>query len=331
MGKIRERSMEKYRDWAEPGSGINPFVPLHKSSGTLNYVFSLTFGAVLAPLKMLIFYLLWLVLWVFDGIGVALWRIPVVGRLLQRLIETIIARTMLLTLGLYWISSKSVGRKPSAILPGHFILSNYTSYSDVLYLIFRFSPVFAMPAKSGESATGALSVVQMSAARALLRSMSHEPVDLHGAVLLSQVVASAKSRGAPVVFFPEQVKTNGTAVLDLDFRYIGSDTALKDLHAAVFCHTKTRHSLPFPAGGAAMHLFHVMRQGAQQLMVKHVSSNNFSTASPSKVDTADMKERAQKLTRELATAAGVKAVNVRPELKDSFIRYFNTGVKEKAA
>merc|ERR1711934_25994 len=306
MGDSEAATMEKYRDWADRGTGVNPFVPLRKPRMLAHKIFSLTAGLVLAPIRILVFTVLLLALWLCSVIGAVLYRVPLIGRALQRLFEAVLARSMLLTLGVFWIDSRP---KAPAVRPGEILVCNYTSYADVLYLVFRFSPSLAMISTDG-------SLISLSSAGAVTCGLSHSASQQSGCTM-TQLIQRARNLGQPVVLFPEVVRTNGEAVLEF------SETAsqlleLKEMQLVGFCHSKTRDSLPFPAGSAVLHLFHAMRQPAQQMTVKRVSHK----------PGASSEQGVQKLRNQLAQIVGVKAVQVNAKSKPSFLQFFNTGTKQ---
>eukprot|EP00656_Telonema_subtile_P015320 TRINITY_DN18002_c0_g1_i2.p1 TRINITY_DN18002_c0_g1~~TRINITY_DN18002_c0_g1_i2.p1 ORF type:complete len:159 (+),score=37.29 TRINITY_DN18002_c0_g1_i2:109-585(+) len=150
--------------------------------------------------------------------------------------------------------------------------------------------------------------------------------DAARAVPFGQIVDTARARGQPVVVFPELVRTNGTALLQMESTW-GALLQSHELLGIAFCHTKTRHSLPFPAGNALTHLFHSMRQITQSLTVKHVSSANF-LPKPA-TSAAEQQQWSERLSSELARAVGVKVAHVSPQTKRTFLDFFNTGIKPK--
>ena len=102
----------------------------------------------------------------------------------------------------------------SAAVSGTVIISTLTSYLDILYLAFRFSPVFAFPVYDPKGATPTGKVVAMGT----LSAMSHVSTcaslhDRRGVDIAELVAKSQGSNLGPVVIFAEGVSSNGRGVL----------------------------------------------------------------------------------------------------------------------
>eukprot|EP00658_Telonema_sp_P-2_P072184 TRINITY_DN61362_c0_g1_i1.p1 TRINITY_DN61362_c0_g1~~TRINITY_DN61362_c0_g1_i1.p1 ORF type:complete len:309 (-),score=35.46 TRINITY_DN61362_c0_g1_i1:160-1086(-) len=304
--------MEKYRDWSDPGSGINPFVPLTKPRPVWHTIWGLTLGAVLAPVKMVLFGLLLLLLALLELIGILVYRLPLIGRFAERLAQLVLCRGMLALLGVWLVSTKRVGKKPFHLNPGETIVANYSSYADLLWIMANYSPIFALPASvDGDK------LVPVSGLGALVRSLGHwiPPARSSTGIGMEQLISIARAQAKPIVIFPEIVRTNNTAVLALSASLCLACAKAPSLHGIALSYSKTRHSLPFSAGNSIIHMFHAMRQPLQTMSVKHVSPANMTLAGP------------DGLGRELATSVGVKLVQVKAQDKPSFLEFFNTGIK----
>ena len=101
--------MEKYRDWTDLGTGVNPFVPPYKSQTFGIRMFSYTLGIPIAILKLLTFTLLFVVLGLSSILMALVGVIPVLGRMVQRLTDKCLARAMLVMLGVFVIQEKKLG------------------------------------------------------------------------------------------------------------------------------------------------------------------------------------------------------------------------------
>ncbi|KAF9420712.1 hypothetical protein BGZ94_009050, partial [Podila epigama] len=89
-----------------------------------------------------------------ETIGLLLSPIAPIHRIYHRFITAILLRLVLLLLGFFWIKSEVVtlrrGRAGSSktqtgnnrVTSGQLIVSNWSSYIDILYLAFRYDPVF---------------------------------------------------------------------------------------------------------------------------------------------------------------------------------------------
>ncbi|KAJ7937145.1 hypothetical protein B0H13DRAFT_2226550 [Mycena leptocephala] len=136
--------MEKYSAYRDPGTGVQPFLPLvpppphllAKLSAPLAFLVGVVRTALV--LVLLLLHLIWSAI-----------PIPFVHRFFTRIFTAIIARLALLVLGLFWISVENSWRqgrrttwRPRA---GDIIVSNWVSWVEILWLAFRFNPIFLLP------------------------------------------------------------------------------------------------------------------------------------------------------------------------------------------
>jgi len=324
-----ESTMEKYRDWTDLGTGVNPFVPPYKSQTFGIRMFSYTLGIPIAILKLLTFTLLFVVLGLSSILMAVVGVIPVLGRMVQRLTDKCLARAMLVMLGVFVIQEKKLGppkpTKNGTINAGDVLICNYTSYADVLYLIQAWSPVFATVSVP-LSGSGELQIASMGGFRALLHSLSHSSPSSGSGKSLKEVAASAKRNGQVVVLFAEQVRTNGISVIQFAEHMGPAVTAVDgNVHAVAFVHGQKRNSLPFTAGRAMVHMFKIMMQPWQTMLVKTIPANQLSAKPDSEGAAAEWLEKVRK---DLAKHVGVRPVPVPPSRKSSFLVFYDTGVKE---
>merc|ERR1712086_163978 len=123
-----ESTMEKYRDWTDLGTGVNPFVPPYKSQTFGIRMFSYTLGIPIAILKLLTFTLLFVVLGLSSILMAVVGVIPVLGRMVQRLTDKCLARAMLVMLGVFVIQEKKLGPpKPTITAPSMLAMSSYAT------------------------------------------------------------------------------------------------------------------------------------------------------------------------------------------------------------
>ncbi|KAJ3776589.1 hypothetical protein FB446DRAFT_817321 [Lentinula raphanica] len=142
--------MEKYSAYRDPGTGIQPFLTPVPSPGSHSAILSialLPLQYVVALLRLILIFLL-AILYVFAAVILA--AIPS----LKRVISSAIVRVILLCLGFFWISPEIVSKKrgrtqqttdswtPRA---GDVIISNWASWIELLWLSYRFDPLFLLP------------------------------------------------------------------------------------------------------------------------------------------------------------------------------------------
>jgi len=156
--------MEKYSAYRDPGTGIQPFltpVPpvgsdlLDKITLPLRFIF----GVVRTTLVLV---LLVVYVTIVQTLCFVLIPVPPLRRAISHLLTAIIARVVLLLLGFFWISVEQVRRKkgrgnqqgqswhPQA---RDIIVSNWASWIELLWLAFRFDPIFVLPIPESLPAT----------------------------------------------------------------------------------------------------------------------------------------------------------------------------------
>ncbi|KAI0307344.1 hypothetical protein B0F90DRAFT_1814108 [Multifurca ochricompacta] len=148
--------MEKYSAFRDPGTGIQPFltpVPLLGSSAVARIAIPLsyTLATIRTVLIMIIatFYLVFV-----SGACTVLTPVPPIHKAVSYIFTALLSRLSLLVLGVWWIPVEqisrkrgrpSVSREPWAPGAGDLIVSNWVSWIEVLWLAFRFDPIFVLP------------------------------------------------------------------------------------------------------------------------------------------------------------------------------------------
>ncbi|KAF9783036.1 hypothetical protein BJ322DRAFT_1074087 [Thelephora terrestris] len=145
--------MEKFSAFRDPGTGIHPFLtPVSPSGNELLRKALLPFGIVIGVARVLVVIAVGLPYFLLDSALSPLLVVPPI-RIVKRLIATVFARLILFTLGFWWIPVEVVNKRrgrtqvdeswsPGA---GDIIVSNWVSWVELLWLAFRFDPVFVLP------------------------------------------------------------------------------------------------------------------------------------------------------------------------------------------
>ncbi|WWC88984.1 uncharacterized protein L201_003899 [Kwoniella dendrophila CBS 6074] len=289
--------MEKYSKWRDPGTGIQPFLPIVPPR-TVSPVFI----ALLGPFSLVhsigrtillgIVALLHVIL--VDGICLVFIPIPPLYRLVSSALTALTCRLALVLMGYWWITTDIYSPKRgkngvsqiSKVSPkkGDLMITNWTSYVDVLYLAFRHNPTFLLPIFSAESTN--LSTTHKgktgrhtgtgSAQIASSTSLSQPPLIGYQPISLINLIAKTGSlpstyhelpkvgtyyktlrearrkEGRPIVIFPEGTTSNGRSILrfaegtldETDFTGTGNDQGLVWIKYI-------RHSPPTPFSASA--------------------------------------------------------------------------------
>jgi len=245
--------MEKYSAFRDPGTGIQPFLipvpPL--GSATVARIIS-PFSFVLGVIRTTVIVAIAAVYLVFvSGFCTILRPIPPIHRAISYVLTALLSRLSLFVLGLWWIRVEEVSRKrgrssgskeawsPSS---GDLIVSNWASWIEILWLAFRFDPIFVLPlsdvpvqqrdipletrATGRRTGTGsaAISLPTKTAVRAnivgfrkvsllhIITRAGSTPLDASSGNYSSlEEIRSSANR--PVVVFPECTTSNGRGLL----------------------------------------------------------------------------------------------------------------------
>ncbi|PFH51429.1 hypothetical protein AMATHDRAFT_74979 [Amanita thiersii Skay4041] len=148
--------MEKFSAYRDPGTGIQPFltpIPPSASHTLINGLLPLRFAlGVLRSALILILLAVYVVL--VPGACSLLVVLPFVHRYTSHALIAVLGRLSLFILGVIWISVEQVPRKrgkgiksESAWSPraGDIIISNWTSWLELIWLAVRFNPIFVLP------------------------------------------------------------------------------------------------------------------------------------------------------------------------------------------
>ncbi|KZT71583.1 hypothetical protein DAEQUDRAFT_665718 [Daedalea quercina L-15889] len=148
--------MEKFSAFRDPGTGIQPFLrPVPPTGSEVLTTIALPLGYVLAVLRTSLILILGILhAVVVEGVCLALKPVPPLHRAITHLFTAVLLRLVLVMLGLPWIPVEMVTRKrgrgakaPERWSPssGDIIVSNSVSTIEILWLAFRFNPIFVLP------------------------------------------------------------------------------------------------------------------------------------------------------------------------------------------
>lgn len=255
--------MEKFSAFRDPGTGIQPFlrpIPPTGSEALLIATSPLRYAiGLVRTLLVLILGILHAL--IVEVVCQVLRSVPPLHRVVSHVFTALFARLALLFIGLPWIPVQVVSRKrgrnsktnetwsPGA---GDLIVSNWVSTIEILWLAFRFNPIFVLPVSAaGEQAQQAATpsspitrtpgrrtgtgsaAISSPAARAptprvpilgfrqtslfgMLQATGHIPSAVQAHTTSSDVKSLEEIRGSadrPVVVFPECTTSNGRGLL----------------------------------------------------------------------------------------------------------------------
>ncbi|KAG9302321.1 hypothetical protein G9A89_008813 [Geosiphon pyriformis] len=295
--------MEKYSRWRDLGTGIQPFLPPIPSRNRSNCVETLIkiLGYLLKPIlgiiRILIVSLVALIFFILaDLVGLTLVKVKPINRIFHFGLSFILVRVALFLMGFYWIRTENVSlrrgrgnitknRGSSASLQlnsGDLIVSNWTSYVDLLYLAFRYDPVFTQLYPT----TNTLRPISLWTAIKLTGSYPDmEPPSDLTTYSLTQLVSFAKSNGwGPIVLFPEATTSNGRALLKFSDVFKEFSPPVQNVKILIMNMNYDYESFSptYTAGNKLWHFVRLCSEFYNQLTVKYlVPEESLSSPSPS--------------------------------------------------
>jgi len=217
--------MEKYRQFADKRTSVNPFVPPWSVRPLSSRLYSVVAGIkflVFSPLALLriLFFavtVLWLML---SGLFCAFIPLGFIRYPVYRLLTYLGSFAALLSLGVLPVGNSCADHRRLKIPApkassrtfdaqhGTLVFMNYQGLTDILFAVMALSPTFIMVSNGGEP-------VQVSLIKAILRAAAPTPVQKHGRhqSLTEIAIHARKNWGGPVVVFAEGARTNGTCAL----------------------------------------------------------------------------------------------------------------------
>nr|GAT54031.1 predicted protein [Mycena chlorophos] len=167
--------MEKYSQFRDPGTGVQPFLPLVPPAPNLVSKVLVPLAWLVGVLRIALLLMVFGVYLALSAVSVVLRPIPYLGPVISLVFTAISARLALVCLSL-WVSVENVTRKrgrsakdieswhPRA---GDLIVSNWVSWVEVLWLAARFDPVFVLPVTE--------TAPSLAPAKAATDAISHTP------------------------------------------------------------------------------------------------------------------------------------------------------------
>jgi len=148
--------MEKFSAYRDPGTGIQPFLtPVPPVGSNLLANVTLPLRCILGFVRtVLVFVLLLTYVTLVEGLCLIFTPVPPLRRTISSLLTSALARAVLLVLGFFWIPVEQVTRKkgkaqkqnkPWNPQGGDVVVSNWVSWVELLWLAFRFNPIFVLP------------------------------------------------------------------------------------------------------------------------------------------------------------------------------------------
>jgi len=326
--------MEKFNVWADDYTGVQPFLPLPSKKGTgiwkfVNWIKWIVVGLLKFPFVWLSLLLLVLL----DALG-QLVPLPALRRLFLRTVHTVFGGLLLFLLGFFYVDAKYVPSKRGNKMPsaacgsgfksGHVIVANHSSYVEIIYLLYKFSPQFTIAPNSwtGDKPPEG-KVIPASFYRVLLDTIYQPLYTVDQAKPLESVILNSETQQrGPVVLFPESTTTNGKVLLGcvpvLPSLYTLQSNLKGKIHLVSFKYEYTEFSAVYTAGSFVTHLFWLSSvQLYNVLQVRYVIDADIP---PPESD--DASQWPEKLYDLLASAHARRRAKIMATEKQPFLKYY---------
>ncbi|KAG9393103.1 1-acyl-sn-glycerol-3-phosphate acyltransferase [Carpediemonas membranifera] len=212
---------EKWTSYADTRTGINPF--LHdmsqKPRNALDKMIQYSLMLSILPARLMVrwsFFMYKKQSTFFSKLLPARASRPILWAL-----HTLVLRVYLALFGFYYIDARSVGKPKASIVdriapdvePGDLIIANRISWTQILYLTFRFNPIYAFPATDYTEVPATVPVKAVDFSEAVKLMSNNSPIETKHCKPLSDVIYQSRQKGRCVVLFPEGCSTNGKGLL----------------------------------------------------------------------------------------------------------------------
>ncbi|PVU92709.1 hypothetical protein BB561_003665 [Smittium simulii] len=282
--------MEKYSKWRDFGTGIQPFLPLtppnirktavNKIKDLIVVYFA---GVAFSITRLLIISAIFSLDIAFLNLLYFLAPTKYIFNSIQTAIRRVTASLVLFISGFYQItqnvysvkkikqSKHKAVEKSKVPKSGDLILSNHSSYIDVLYFISKYNPVFV------EIDNATLYMKPLKGWSAIASSCSKPTALLNAkhAQSLKSICEEARNYNlGPVVIFPENTTTNGQALLQLlpIFSNFENIDEKSNIFITSIKYPSKEFSPTFPMGNPFSHFFWLNSRFYNQIIVTNVDA-----------------------------------------------------------
>eukprot|EP00842_Homolaphlyctis_polyrhiza_P006551 jgi/Hompol1/6898/HPOL_005117-RA len=301
-------------------------------------------GPLIAIVRIVLLALLSLLLLVLDLVAFALGFLPTAQHAWRRLIYGLIGRLALGVIGFWSISTTTVSLRRGASSsstgslnrtrsgngskkrkPGHkvkIVIANHTSYLDVLYLAYRYAPMFTHVSASGK-------IRLISFWQALFTAGEYPNLeDEQDSMTLNELIAhaSSKSQVAPIVIFPEGTTSNGRGILKFlpvfkDF--VADSNVLFELVG--FKYIYGDWCTCYTVGSRGVHFLWTLTRFANTLDVRILLPSEVALSTDPLADSGSLEEdpAGSQLSSQLAQMLRMRKVSKNAVDKQSFLDFYN--------
>lgn len=254
--------MEKYSNWTDKATGVKPFV----DKSTKIPIWKKSLFYVLGFIKLFFFVSILFANYIQQ---LLFSKIPVISRPLSKVFNFIQGYLLLALCGIYHVHASSVPLIQKVMFDdkwekpkdGDVIFAPLCSFIDLIWLVFKFSPIFVIPINQD-------SCVVKTFHKIMLEILTGKDIRKGKNVKIADVIKEAHDKKeGPVVIFPEAAPTNGAGLL----KFVDINTEIietADPHIFVFQHEFKGVCPNYVCGNSFLYLLQVLGRGYEKMTVK---------------------------------------------------------------
>lgn len=300
--------MEKFTNFRDASSGIQPFLHPQPPRASTTNIASLLESYILGPILLVLRLLLLIItalLYTFT-LGLGLMGLRFIGRPFENIKDRILMRMALWSLGFYYISATtklvSINLKKTADeYSRKIVLSNHSSYLDIVYLKSRYSPIFLQTCLDGK-------VLERSWLDMINGTSNLVP--FHGVYTLTEYIQKTPIN-VKLVIFPEATSSNGRSFLAPFPLFGGVNTTILDVDVVVISYSWSKWCPTYTTGSKFGHLLKLMMQTSNTMEIKIATKQ----LSSDKID--------DDLKKEWTSMSRLQIITKNASDKNDFLKFFN--------
>ncbi|EGG13537.1 hypothetical protein DFA_11298 [Cavenderia fasciculata] len=314
--------MEKFSNWRDGPTGIHPLLPPKiQSTNIIVSIVSNIIGFALFIIRLPFIVVFTLLLVGSDSLFKKV-QLGFASRFLNRFFSIVFGRIVLIALGFNkmdeYTETLSKNRQLSGSLSdvklNDVILANHTSYVDIIYLAYRYSPTFAVPPNDSVSNTPGY-VVPMTLWEALTNAISYQVIPSSKAVSLVGLSKTLKWNG-PIVVFVEGATSNGSGLLETNNNLLDGWILASGVHI-VGIHYPNLYPIYTSVGSFTLHLIRLASRLSNTIEAMYLSRTNFTA-----FDKNDTASWYNSLMNCLADLVHARRTQINSHNKLSFVGYW---------
>ncbi|KYR02558.1 hypothetical protein DLAC_00694 [Tieghemostelium lacteum] len=332
--------MEKYSKWRDGPTGIHPLIPTSAKPTTLvsTLIFKVLLGPILVLVRLPVIILLVLLLVAIDFITKAI-PIGFISRFINRGFTIVLCRLIFLFMGFFKIDeyTESLGNRSKdpvgdirSYALNDVVIVNHSSYVDILYLQYRYSPIFAVPPNDRNPTNIDGKLVPMNLIQALQNAI-YSRVQLSTRSVPTQDLLKKidSSWMGPLVILPEGTTSNGQGLLNIAPVFTSSSNikSIDSVHVVGINYFTWCYPVSYPSVGSfILHFLRLISQFSNLIEIKYLCRNKMTplpTTSNLSLYDDDIHTWFDTTFKTLASLVNTRRTKITSHDKLNFMSYWN--------